>query len=650
MACVAPSSAFKEQLSSSIERELSATSRAVLGTLSEFTNGDFSVFQAERDKRQHVSLQRRAETENYISLINEEAAKAATDVIMKNFSGIVTLMEEAVKAAAQIITTQLTSLVDKRFADFQLEMFGKDKEIESLKLQLDICRSDLSAVLDHHGSTGGTIAAWRSSEAARGRDKEDAALHSAAVSHSEMIHIEEDILNWESCIPVQGSSKQGTAVSEQIICNTDDKDVKPETAMLIKGGSRQDPVQIKNEVCDQESAHYNSINCESESTGLSERQCLKSASEHSWPVMEEMSKTASSQRAQHSPQLPSSSIEQCTSESLQWDREISEDHSSGREQNGKPTSDESLPRSTNFRKPRSPFLSAFSQAPQYDLHQTWHEPTPQSENMRTTKGLSESEKYSPLECNAAPVPKMTGPDAVESAPWIPSVPSYHCSVCAKDFKQKTHFEEHKKVHSGEKSYCCTECGKKFVKSGSFLRHQRSHTVQKAYCTEWGESINQENSLGQHQQSHAREKTYGCSECGERFRQKTMLQQHQLLHNRQKPYCCTVCGKRYTQKNSLMQHQRIHTGEKPYCCNECGRRFIQKIHLLQHERIHTGERPYSCTECGKRFIQKSSLLHHQKVHNGGKPYCCNTCGEKFTLKSNLMQHQSIHTGSNPYLMH
>ncbi|MGH0133057.1 UNVERIFIED_CONTAM: hypothetical protein FKN15_074868 [Acipenser sinensis] len=55
-------------------------------------------------------------------------------------------IEHAVKAAVDTVLCEITKVVGGKFTEFQMEMSGKDKENESLKLRLEISESELKAV------------------------------------------------------------------------------------------------------------------------------------------------------------------------------------------------------------------------------------------------------------------------------------------------------------------------------------------------------------------------------------------------------------------------------------------------------------------------------------------------------------------------
>uniref|UniRef100_A0A8C3YJY3 Zinc finger protein 662 n=1 Tax=Catagonus wagneri TaxID=51154 RepID=A0A8C3YJY3_9CETA len=223
-----------------------------------------------------------------------------------------------------------------------------------------------------------------------------------------------------------------------------------------------------------------------------------------------------------------------------------------------------------------------------------------------------------------------------------------CKECGKCFDQNEDFDQHQRIHNGEKVYECKECGKTFSFRSRCIVHQRIHTGVKPYvCQECAKAFVWKSNLIRHRRIHTGEKRFECKECGKRFSQNVSLTQHQRIHTGEKPYTCKKCGKGFTRKPVLLRHQGIHTGEKPYECKDCGKGFMRNSDLAQHQWVHTGERPHGCTDCGKSFICKAHLTRHQRVHTGERPYKCNDCGKAFSQNSVLITHQRRHAREKPY---
>ncbi|KAK7073782.1 hypothetical protein SK128_025909, partial [Halocaridina rubra] len=63
-----------------------------------------------------------------------------------------------------------------------------------------------------------------------------------------------------------------------------------------------------------------------------------------------------------------------------------------------------------------------------------------------------------------------------------------CEICLKRFYHRAHYNEHMRVHTGEKPYMCELCGKKFSWHDSVKKHMQTHSAESKYkcrlCGKW----------------------------------------------------------------------------------------------------------------------------------------------------------------------
>uniref|UniRef100_A0A8C4XGJ8 Zinc finger protein 45-like n=1 Tax=Erpetoichthys calabaricus TaxID=27687 RepID=A0A8C4XGJ8_ERPCA len=468
MACGLSSGFFKEQLTASVEREARATAHVMLKKFSKFVDGCFSVFQAKLEDHQNQVIKMRAEAENHFVL----------------------LVEEAVKAAAEIVATELVGFFDKRVADFQLEMSVKDKEIECLKLQLEISQCEVSAMRGHQNLAGGMMTAWAASDTARG----EVAVGIKNVPHMESIGKDDGIFSQLACVSQLGGptltfhenengfSRQISSCNEKERSKIDTSLEQKTTHIKVNDSNKNEPhdpacdlvkeencstgfAYIKKEACEQIYVQIKQEVCEEDCvyghTSENERVQVhkpESVSECPFPGIKEGANVT------HGPhQLSSVDFESHRSKSLQWESERSEEE--------------------------------------------------------------------------APSTVSQLPTTVEIPQWIQTTFAlHHCLICGKTFKQKSYLERHQRIHNGEKPFHCTECWKGFTLKCKLEKHQRIHTQENPYiCTECGKAFMKKSNLQRHLRIHTGEKPYSCTKCGKRFIQKSHLQKHEGIHAGEKQY-------------------------------------------------------------------------------------------------------------------
>ena len=114
-----------------------------------------------------------------------------------------------------------------------------------------------------------------------------------------------------------------------------------------------------------------------------------------------------------------------------------------------------------------------------------------------------------------------------------------------------------------------------------LVHQESLSEEAFYVREeCGKCFDQKEDFDQHQRVHNGQKVYGCKECRKNFSFRSLCIVHQRIHTGTKPCLCQECAKAFGWKSNLIQHRRIHTREKPFECKECGKGFSQNTSHTQ----------------------------------------------------------------------
>lgn len=151
------------------------------------------------------------------------------------------------------------------------------------------------------------------------------------------------------------------------------------------------------------------------------------------------------------------------------------------------------------------------------------------------------------------------------------------------------------VRSGARmAYKCSHCSKSFPHRSRFEEHNRVHTG---------------------------ERPFKCPSCPMTFRLKSFLKRHSALHLEERPYPCDICAKTFADKSNLRQHKKTHSDIRPFDCPSCLSSFRLKSHLDRHTMSHTGERPFKCDHCGKDFTLRCNLVKHLRTHTRERPFKC-----------------------------
>ncbi|XP_043932973.1 zinc finger and BTB domain-containing protein 38-like [Protopterus annectens] len=91
------------------------------------------------------------------------------------------------------------------------------------------------------------------------------------------------------------------------------------------------------------------------------------------------------------------------------------------------------------------------------------------------------------------------------------------------------------------------------------------------------------------------------------------------------YFCNVCERSYMTLSSLKRHSNVHSWRRKYPCHYCDKVFALAEYRTKHEVWHTGERRYQCIFCWETFVTYYNLKTHQKTFHGINPGLI--CSEK-----------------------
>ncbi|XP_028670882.2 zinc finger and SCAN domain-containing protein 2-like [Erpetoichthys calabaricus] len=611
-------------------------------------------------------------------------------------------VEEVIRAALETVIGEFTGFVDSRFADFQLKMSVKDKEIDSLRLQLQVCESELRAAKGHPNSADSV----RPTSVGSGKRKMSPSMTSstaaselsAGESHPEKVTDNQRSSPVKSGDETRGDSNQGPVIRGE--AEEEPKENQTLSVVVldweqiesISRGSEQDslPKAVKvsyNDVARMQqisSLEDNRINDESPAWSspdneaeLPKESCKESEVENlnvellgstqAAPIepVVHISEEVCSEGPAHHDQGVFAQV--CEQEFILVKQEASQQEFIllKRENCGQ----EFLQVKREMNEPAEPTL-----VPEKAFHRLNFHSEDAYQDARETDamGLYQRRLYSPRLCVSA---GQQG--EAEMVYWESSgrlgedsgfserdtaatylTDSSHADSSLSSFSETPSLQrlpqsEGRWLGDAETpqptqdvliQYHCPECTETFFDLECLVQHRQVHSLETDHPDDpSGPLSGQEIVLN----PQTPKKWYECDECGKKVLSKRSLLQHQAIHTGEKPYCCDECGMRFALKTYFQYHQMVHSGERPYPCSLCEKTFRGIAALREHYKIHSGEKRFMCTECGKRFRTKSNLTTHKSVHTDERPHACSECGKSFKLKGDLVKHKKLHLADKPY---
>ncbi|XP_062978555.1 zinc finger protein 287-like [Elgaria multicarinata webbii] len=213
-----------------------------------------------------------------------------------------------------------------------------------------------------------------------------------------------------------------------------------------------------------------------------------------------------------------------------------------------------------------------------------------------------------------------------------------------------------KNYPAEKKHICSECGHKAYYLSDLLRHMKVHSKNRYKCLECGKMYKEKSSFENHKKIHLppgnpssrktrlETRSLGGADGPSQSNNNSLQLQRESADVASETSSVSRLRPRATQglgvpgiKTLRVVLTKLVGSRKGnhHKCSECAFTSEWLSEVVRHMRIHTGERPYKCPECGKAYRWSSNLRQHRKN---------NVCsGKRPDPEASIVEPQMTHTG-------